>query len=297
LSSNSFYITGIAGYALAKGTQVQVEAQRRQQTYLGSSFAANQYGASISYVHDLLGGFLSAQLFMADSNSDYNKGNSLSFSTGVTYSRTIQRWALSGEASYAQNVQTFLITYMSSFYSYSGNVRRRFFDGKMTWGASAAGSRSALTSTPDTGNSSQSYSTSLGIHHFTSAASYSKADGYGILGVSGIIQPVNVAPGTVPPNWLILYGGHSYSFTLGTTPVRKLSMAANFSRAWSNTSSGGIASWNHVEQMNAILNYQIRKLTFTSGYGRLIQGFSASGTVPSNLSSFYAGLSRSFNFF
>jgi hypothetical protein len=45
------------------------------------------------------------------------------------------------------------------------------------------------------------------------------------------------------------------------------------------------------------MNYQFRKLYFTSGYSRLEQGFSAAGTKPEIISSYYMGLSRWFNFF
>jgi len=295
--SNSFYVAAVADYTIFKSAQLELEAQRRQQTFMGSTFSANLYGGGLSYRHPLFGGYVASSVSFADSNSDATRGNSLSFSTSLTYSRTIQLWAVSGDASYSQNVQTFLITYMNSFYNYSGSLRRRFFDGRLIWGATAAGSHSALTNQPHTGNGGHSYSTTLGIHHFTTAASYSESSGYGLLGLNGMIQPTAPPPGTVPADWLILYGGHSYTFSMGTTPARKLSFGANFSRAWSNTNSGGVNSWNHVEQANALLNYQFRKLTFTSGYGRLLQGFSASGTPPSNVNSFYAGLSRSFNFF
>jgi hypothetical protein len=167
----------------------------------------------------------------------------------------------------------------------------------LTWGGSAAGSRTALSQDPHTGNSNQSYTTSIGLPHYTATAAYAKSDGFGLLGGNGLVQPPNVPPGTIPPEWLILYGGHSYSFGLGATPIRKLSIGANFSRAWSDTSTGGIGSWNHVDQGNANLNYQVRKLMFTASYGRIFQGFSASGIPPSNINSFYVGFSRSFNLF
>jgi len=35
----------------------------------------------------------------------------------------------------------------------------------------------------------------------------------------------------------------------------------------------------------------------TGGYSNLVQGFSASGTPPENVSTFYIGVSRWFNFF
>ena len=95
----------------------------------------------------------------------------------------------------------------------------------------------------------------------------------------------------------MFYGGHSYSFSAGANLVRKLSLGASYSRAWSNTTTGGIGSANHTDQANAILNYQLRKLTLSSGYGRLVQGFAATGTRPSNINSFFVGISRSFNFF
>jgi hypothetical protein len=297
MSSNALSLTGVVNYVLAHRLQMQVDAQRRQQTYLGNSYSANTYGGSLSYSTPALGGFLSASANVSDNNSDYSRGNSIGFSSNVGFSRNIQLWSVSGDFSYAQNVQAYLITYMNSFYVYSGTARRRFFDGRFVWSASAAGSRSALSSQPHTGNSSESYSTSLGIRHLTAAASYAKSDGFGLLSGAGLIQPPNLPPSTIPPDWIILYGGNSYAFSLSATPIRKLSMAASYSRARSNTSTGGIGSSNNHEQVNAILNYQLRKLTFTAGYGRLIQGFSASGLPASQVNSFFAGFSRSFNFF
>ncbi|HEX9112510.1 MAG TPA: hypothetical protein VF845_13605, partial [Terriglobales bacterium] len=297
MSSSAFSLTGAANYAFARGLQMQVDAQRRQQTYLGNSYGANTFGGSLTYSTAALGGFLSASANVRDNNSDNSRGNSIGFSTNLAFNRSIQGWFVGGDFSYAQNVQAYLITYMNSFYVYSGNLRRRFFDGRLAWSASAAGSHSALTGQPHTGNSSQSYSTSLGLRHWTAAASYAKSDGFGLLSGAGLIQPPNLPPGTIPPDWIILYGGNSYSFSLGASPIRKLSLAASFSKARSNTSTGGVGSFNNNEQVNAILNYQLRKLTFTSGYGRLLQSFSASGVPPANVNSFFVGFSRSFNFF
>ncbi len=290
-SSHAFYMAGYVSYRLTRELQVEGEAQRRQQTYLGSSYAANTYGGGLNYVHPLFGGFLSASFLILGNNSDYTSGSTYSFSANTNYSRTVAGWVLAGGFSYAQNVQTFLVTYTNSYYTYSGNARRRILD-LFVWSAAVSGSHSALTNDPYTGNGSQSYSTSLGFRRFTAAANYAKSDGYGLLGTIGPIPP----PG-IPPDWLMFYGGHSYAFSVGTNPVKKLSLGASYSRAWSNTTTSGIGSTNHTDQVNAILNYQLRKLTFTSGYGRLVQGFTAAGVPPSNVNSFFAGISRSFNFF
>jgi hypothetical protein len=294
-SSDSFFVAGYTYYQLTRELQLQGEAQRRQQSYLGNSYASNLYGGGASYVRGVLGGFLSASFLVAGSNSDYSSGSTVSFSGSLNYSRTFERWVVAGSMTYAQNVQTFLITYQSSSYTYSGSVRRKFFD-RVVWTASAAGSHSALVAQPHTGNGSQSYSTSLGVRRVNVNGSYAKSDGYGLLGTAGLTS-TGLPPGVIPPAWLIMYGGHSYSFGLGSTPARKLSFGASFSRAWSDTTTGGTPSNNKVEQANAIMNYQLRKLTFTAGYGRLIQGFSASGLPATDVSSFSVGLSRAFNFF
>ncbi len=292
-SSNSLYMNGIASYGLTKDLQVQGEVQRRQQTFLGNSYGANTFGGSLIYTKGVLGGFLSTSVNLADNTTDNTSGNSLSFATNVGFNRSVQRWVMNVDFSYAQNVQTYLITYMNSFYSYSGSVRRRFFDGRLAWSATAAGSQSALNDQPHTGNSSQSYSTSLGLRRITASASYAKSDGFGLLGVSGLQPP----PGTIPADWIILYGGTSEGFALGGNPTRNLSVGASYSKSRSNTTTGGVGSWNNTDQVNTILNYRVRKLMFTAGYGRIVQGFSASGLPPGKVSSFYMGFTRSFNFF
>jgi hypothetical protein len=296
MSSDALYLSGAVNYAFGKGLQMRVDAQRRQQSYLGGSFSSNTYGGSLTYTTAVLGGFLSASANVSDTSSDYSHGNSIGFSSNVAFNRSIQGWAFSGDFSYAQNVQAYLITFTNSFYVYSGTVRHRFFDGRLAWSASAAGSRSALTSDPHTGNSSQSYSTSIGLRHVTAAASYAKSDGFGLLGGAGV-TPAPSPPGVIPADWIILYGGNSYAFSLGGSPVRKLTLGASYSKSRSNTSTGGVGSFNNNEQVNTIINYQFRKLTFTAGYGRLVQGFSATGLPASNVNSYYAGFSRSFNFF
>jgi len=294
-SSNALYISAYGAYALAPNLQLNFQAQRREQTFEGKSYGANTYGAGAVYTRGLLGGSINAAVNFFDNTSDNSVGNTLSFTTNAGYNRTFADWTISGNVSYAQNVQTFLLTYMNSFYIYSGNVRHRF--GRIVWTASAAGSHSAIVNQPHSGNGGESFSTSLGARRLTLAAAYSKTNGYGLLSGSGIAAPPTLPPGAIPQEWLLLYGGSGYSFSLGASPIRRLTLAASFSRADSNTVSGLTFSANHNEQVFANMNYQFRKLTFTSGYGRLVQGFSASGVPASNVNSFYIGVSRYFNFF
>jgi len=85
-------------------------------------------------------------------------------------------WHVSGSFGYAQNAQTLLVTYMNSFYNYSGNMRRRW--GKVNVGFGAGASRTALTAVAGTANSSESYNASVGYGMWlTATGSYSKASG------------------------------------------------------------------------------------------------------------------------
>jgi predicted porin len=80
-------------------------------------------------------------------------------------------------------------------------------------------------------------------------------------------------------------------------PVRRLTIAASYAKSSSNTATAGIASANQFESKSVLLQYQFRKMYFTAGYAQLQQGFSVSGIAPSNVSSYYFGVSRWFNFF
>jgi hypothetical protein len=294
-ASNSFFITGFGSYVVAPNLQLQMQAEHRQQTYFGQTYGANTYGGGAVYTRALLGGSMNAAVNIADNTATYQSGNALSFTTNAGWSRTFASWGVSGSLGYSQNVQTYLITYMDSYYIYSGSVRHRF--GRIVWAASAGGSHSAIVNQPNTGNGGESFSTSLGAQRLTLSASYAKSNGYGLLSGTGITPPINLPPGVIPPQWLLNYGGSGYAFALGTTPMRRLSIGASYSRADSNTVSGLTFSANHSEQMFANANYQFRKLTFNGGYGRLVQGFSASGVPASDLNSIYFGVSRYFNFF
>ena len=261
-TSNALYISGYGAYALARNLQLNFDAQRRQQSYLGKTYGADTFGGGATYTRELLGGSMNAAVNFADNTSDQSIGNALSFTTNFGYNRTFGDWGVRGDVSYAQNVQTFLLTYMNSFYVYSANVRHRF--GRIIWTASASGSHSAIVNQPNTGNGGRSYSTSLGARRLTFAASYAKTNGYGLLGGNGITLPPNLPPGEIPPEWLLLYGGSGYAFSLGTSPIRHLTLSASFSRSDSNTVSGLIFSANHNEQVFINGNYQFRKLTFNA---------------------------------
>ena len=79
--------------------------------------------------------------------------------------------------------------------------------------------------------------------------------------------------------------------------MKKFILGATYGKSDSNTSSNGISSRNENSQYNALIQYEVRKLNFISGYARLEQGFSSTGSRPEVISSYYMGISRWFNFF
>jgi hypothetical protein len=294
-TSNSLDMMGIANYTPTASLQTNVFVERRTQDFLGESYGVDSYGGGASYAHRLLYGSFSGSFSLTANKSDNTGEDTLGFSTYENYTSEIRGWHLSGSFGYAQDVQTLLITYMNSYYNYSGNLRRNWGQFNMSMGASA--SRTALTQQAGTANSSQSYNASLGFGGFVNATgSYSKSSGQALATGAGLV-PVPVPSPILPSGAVSLFGGDSYALSLASTPAKHIIIAANYGKAISNTSSNSFASSNQNAQFNSLVQYQYRKLYFTSGYSRLQQGFSVTGTPPEIISSYYLGLSRWFNFF
>jgi hypothetical protein len=294
-SSNSLDLDAVASYAPTVSFQTSLTAERRTQTYLGQTYGVTSYGAGATYSHTWRLGSFNSSVNAIDNSDDQNGNNSLGFDLTESYTGEFKGWKVNGNFSYAQNVQTLLVTYMNSFYNYSVNAHRRM--GKLNIGGGAAAGRTALSDQPGTENDSQSYNAIIGYGPWiTTTATYARAQGQALATGAGLI-PVPIPTPVLPSDLLELYGGNSYGFSASSSPVDKLTFSASYSKSLSNTAGGGIASQNENSEYNALVQYQMRKLGFTSGYARLEQGFSTSGIPPQIVVSYYAGVSRWFNFF
>lgn len=294
-SSNSTDLMGVATYIPVAHVQTSAFAERRTQSFLGENYGVNSYGGSATYTHNLFDGTFNAGLTFTANTSDTSDQDSLGFSTTDNYSSVILGWHVNASFGYAQNVQTLLVTYMNSYFNYSGNLQRNW--GRLNVGAGASEARTGITDQPGTENSSQSYNVYVGFGSLlTTTGSYTRANGQALATGAGLVT-VPVPSPTLPSNLVTLFGGNSYSFGLSSNPKRNLVMAATYARADSNTTGSTITSTNSSTQFNTLLQYQFRKLNYISGYSRLEQGFSGSGTPPQVISSFYVGVSRWFNFF
>jgi hypothetical protein len=293
--SNSIDLAAVATYSPGPNLQATASVERRTQDFLGQTYGVTSYSQSASYTHSLLKGVLNAAGSITENASDNTGMDTMGFSTSENYSNLIFGWHVTGSFGYAQNVQTLLVTYMNSFYNYSGNVRRHWKRFNMSVGG--GGARTALTQQAGTSNSSESYNGSAGYSSvIIASASYSKSDGQALATGTGLVGLPIPSP-VLPSDLVSLFGGKSLSFGLSSVPAKKLILSATYGKSDSNTFSNGIASQNRNNQYNALIQYQVRKLNFVSGYARLEQGFSSAGTRPEVISSYYMGISRWFHFF
>jgi hypothetical protein len=294
-SSNSLELMSSASYSPGANLQMTAFFERRTQEFFGENYGVRSYGASAIYAHTLLNGTFNSSMIVTANNSENSGVDTLGFSTTENYSSVVLGWHANESFSYAQNVQTLLVTYMNSFYNYSANVRRNW--GQFNLSAGVGGSRTALTEQAGTANSNESYNASLGYGVWlTGTGSYSKSSGEAIATGAGLV-PVPVPSPILPSDLVSLFGGDSYAIGLSSTPVKKLIMGASYAKSLSNTSTDAISSTNQNSELTTLIQYQFRKLNFVSGYARLEQGFSGSGSPPEVIATYYAGVSRWFNFF
>ena len=293
-ASHSWGLAGQAQYTIFPGLFVAGGISHRQQLFLGVNYDSTAYSGSINYGHHLLGGQFTTGATVTHSTLANNGESMLGFLSNATYIRQIGKWSMSGGFNYSQNVQTVLVAYTTSGYGYSGSASRRL--GRLNWNGTASGSRSLLTQQSGTSTFTQSYSTGLSGRWLGASAGYSKSGGTGLFTVAGItVLPPGVPPGFLPTS--VLFGGTTYSVGLGSTPIRGLTVNANWLRSVNTTENGLFPSNNKTEQANAYMQYRFRQVYFNAGYSRILQGFSASGLPPTNVSSYYFGISRWFRFF
>jgi hypothetical protein len=297
--SHAWTLQLITNYAFAPNLQATGEVERREQSYAGENYGSTLYSGGISYQRQIQGGYMGANLNVFDSTIDGNSSNdgkspnSLGYNANLNYNRRIGVWLVGGYFNYAQNMQTILVTYNSSFYNFSGSLGRRF--GRLVWTAGAGAGRTGLSGVPGSDSRSESFSTSLGTGRIVFSANYNKSNGNALAGGNGLI-PTPLPP-IIPPGLLVFYGGQSYSFALSGSPIRHLIASLSYVNVRSDVTNQGVGSSNNMEEKDAYLSYQFRQIGLQGGYSQFTQGFSASGQPPASFSSFSIGVYRWFNFF
>jgi hypothetical protein len=271
---------------------------RQEQFYSGSSFGANSLNGTVSYNNWFKGGSLTLVGGVSETWLTTQQRSNLGTNDMIMYSRRTAGWNLTGSCAYSQNVQTVLIAYTTSGFNCSGGIGRKF-SAHTYWGAYAGIQKSLITDEPDTANIGKFYSTTLSFRNFSVSGSYSKSSGNSLVTPNGLVtSPVPVT--ILNPASVVFFGSDSYSVGVGASPVPRMTITASYSKAISNSQIGASNATilnNFNQNANVVMYYTFRKLSFGAGYFRLVQGFSSSGVLPANLNSYYAGITRQFNFF
>ena len=290
--SKSLTLGGGASYQFTNYLSGQAQATYYDQRYFDQSYTGTYISGTVNFNRRLWDMFTFSVGVVDASNGQGS--NSVGFIGNVNYFHRFQAWETSGSFSYAQNVQSILITYTTSYYNYTARVRRRLGYG-LSWLAIYNGNRTGLTQEAGNGSHSDSYSSSFSSRRFSLTGNYSKSTGQSILTSAGLVV-LPPTPG-VPASNLILYNADSYGGGLSATPVKRLTVSGTFSRALSNTLSDVTNSRNNTEIFNTQVQYHLRRIGVLGGFTRFTQGVSASGTPPATANSFFIGVSRWFDFF
>lgn len=295
-TSHSLDLTSTTTYQLPRNVSINGIVGRRDQVFMGQKYTSYMFAGGASTSQTFLGGMITGMVRVGDfrsaSASGSNGTNSLSLIATVNYARDVGATHLSGNFSYSQNQETLLVTYLSSFYSYGAAVSRPLQ--RLRWTGSFTGTHSGIPQQAGTTSHSEGFATSLGSRHVTGSASYSQSNG------NGLETALGVTPSPVPSPILtqvILYGGKTYSFSVGSSPISRLILTGSFSASTGNTNSPTLASTYNTKSATGLVQYRFRQMGFTGGYSRLIQGFNTTGGPPFDSSSFFIGVNRWFNFF
>jgi len=288
--THSLTMGGGVSYQITNNLASSAQATHYNQTYLGQTHTGTFLSGTVSYGKRLFNMF-SFSANVIDSSID-EQNNALGFVGNVNYFRRIKGWETSGNFSYAQNVQTILITYTTSYYNYNAMVHRRFGAGlRWHWSAGFGGSHTGLSQIAGTTNHSDSYSTTFGNRRFNLQGNFTQGIGQSILGGGGLL---GVAPTPGLTN-LVLFNGESYGGGISSALVRNLVLSGNYSRAISNTLAL-TTSHNDTQIYTAQLQYHLRRIGFQAGYTRFTQGISILG-LPASTTSYFVGFSRWFDLF
>jgi hypothetical protein len=292
LNSYSSTFGGGANYTFTKNLWVQGQANYYQQSYFGNTYTGTYLSGNVNYGRKLFDMFTFSAGIVDSSNGLGT--NNVGFIGTMNYYRRFGQWETAGTFSYAQNVQSVLITETTSYYNYNANIHRRF-SSRVQWTAVFNGNHTGLSSQKNSDSHSESYATSLSLRHLSFNAQYLTGMGNSILTVNGIV-PIPPTPG-VPEANVIQYNAKSYGGGIAWSPIRRLTLNGTYNRSLSDTLSGGTFSKNNTEIINGQLQYRLRRIGILAGYTRFTQGISASGFPAGTTTSYFGGISRWFDFF
>ncbi len=264
----------------------------QEEFVMGQSVGATAYGGNVSTGFGKYLKGLTVTVGMHDTASQIgNVGAGLVAS--ANYARNMGGWHLNANANYSQGIQTLLAATTQSGGSVGVSVRRNLL-GKLSFGASAGMGRSLFTSVEGQSTESKTAGVNLGWMKQTLSVFYADSSGTAILTSQG---PVGVpVPGLVSSE-IMPYSGKSYSAGYGNSLIKHTSLNLTWAKFESTGTGTGLFSNVSSQTYSGSMTYTYRKINFVSSFARSKQGASATTALPSDVTVFYFGLSRWFNFF
>jgi hypothetical protein len=268
---------------------------RQEQYFQGTTLGYTQFNGTVNFNYARpLFGVLYFSVGAVDTASQTGNGG-VGLIGNVSFSRKLDRFEISGNLSYSQNVETLVGVSTTSSYTYGVNVTRKF--GTSTyWNAAYGGGHSGF-SVAGSDSSSSRYSTGISRHGYGATVNYSQSNGASLLTANGLISiPAGLPPGLITSN-VVIYNGKSFGASASGTLFRKILISGAYSEASGATISPQLSTKSNSQMFTSMLRYPYRKVYITAGFTRFNQGISSSSGLPAMISSYYFGISRWFNIF
>ncbi len=284
-------------YQVLPNLNLHALVTHQHQDFLGRTYDATQFGGSANYSmnHKLFGSLTFAFAMFDTMNERGNEG--LGFTGNVNFNRRFNAWEVNANYSYSQNVQTLLLTYTTSSMGYVANVRRRLGNRTFFMGG-FSGSHSGLTAQSGTSSNAQRVSGTFQYRLYSVNGFYSKSDGTAAFTPTGLVAvPPNVPPVVLGPGAIITYGSHAYGANVSMVPIRRLTISFGYANSNGTTTDALMNTAVSNQLYNVISQYRLRKIYVNSGFTHLRQSLGTPGTIPVQVTTYYIGVSRWFNFF
>ena len=296
-SFHSFLVGTDVFYQILKNLGVHADVQHQEQSFLGQTYSATQFGgsANFTYDHSILKG-LSFSIGVVDTaQQQYNTG--IGFVGNVNYNRKFWGWDIGGNFSYSQNTATALLIYTTSSYSYLGSARRKIGERKYFM-AGYSGAHSGISANSGTSSSADRIWSGFIFRGNSLNAYYNKSDGLAIFGAQGLISvPTTVPTQLLNPGAVTSYFSKGWGGSLAGSPTKRLIVTASYGKSDGRTIDPMISVYTNNTIITTQMQYRLRKVFVNGGYSHLQQSVTTQGGAPLTVSSYYAGISRWFNFF
>ena len=293
----SYMVGSDANYQLLHNLFLHATVNHVEQTFLGQRYEATQFGGSANYNLDrnILKGLSFSVAVVDTANKEGN--TALGFVGNLNYDRKAYGWEWHANFSYAQNVQTLLIVDTSSSYSYVTNARRRV-GARSYFMAGYSGSHSGFNTISNSTNSAQREMAGFTYLRYSANGFYSTSHGQAAFTSTGLVAlPGNLPPEALPPGAALVYDSKAYGFNGSMSPVRRLTISGGYAQSSGDTIDPVMSVFTKNNLINTSMQYRLRKIYVNGGYTRLTQSVGAAGKAPINVTTYYIGISRWFNFF